>query len=373
MSTTKEYREFFLRAVKKLTGAYPDKEANFPIKEIVVDQSGNSTDEFNRFLKTHFPSESVFKKLFESIAFKLNDEDTATVDEQGLVRIAVGYDIINRNDIVNFDENGNNKEFTTVVVPSELPVVTAAPGSDVTVTPIIKKVSDGSTVGSITPGDKGLYYVEYQIDYNTPSIPTSTDNIIAPTSIKEAKVSDLNTDPDGATRLEVLTHLIPTDTLKTGADELDYIIIIEDQSEDGDAEPFGKIEVYLSKDTNFNNGKLIYTCTESSERAPDSGSVIKINLKVIRNSNTGYFAISERKLFTRTPLNATDTNGYIENSTNFSSNTDLNHYFSKELTNSSVDWTDDMYVLVRYNLDGNSKASITKEFVTVIGKAIVNG
>lgn len=81
MPETKEYREFFLRETQVTGGSKPDQENGFPTKYLV-----KGVSVFNRFLAKHFPSEKVMKKFLESIAFKLNPEDTATTSTQGLVK-----------------------------------------------------------------------------------------------------------------------------------------------------------------------------------------------------------------------------------------------------------------------------------------------
>lgn len=88
MAVIKEFREFFLRAVQVNSGPKPDQEAGFPTQYNVTKPDGTTVTGFNRFLKDHFPSESVFMKLFESITFKKNPEDKASIAEQGLVKLA---------------------------------------------------------------------------------------------------------------------------------------------------------------------------------------------------------------------------------------------------------------------------------------------
>ena len=87
MAIIKEFREFFLRNIKLPTGTKKDQEPNVAVTYTAI-IDGVSKTVYNRFLKHNYPSEDVFKKLFESITFKLNTEDTATTSEQGLVKIA---------------------------------------------------------------------------------------------------------------------------------------------------------------------------------------------------------------------------------------------------------------------------------------------
>ena len=93
MTIIKEFREFFLRNAKVLTGTKKDQEINFATQYTAV-LDGVSKTVYNRFLKNNYPSEDVFKKLFESITFKLNTEDTATSSQQGLVEIATDNEVI---------------------------------------------------------------------------------------------------------------------------------------------------------------------------------------------------------------------------------------------------------------------------------------
>jgi hypothetical protein len=158
MSIIKEYREFFLRAIQVPTGTKADKQINYPAQYQVTDINGKQIMAFNRFLKEHFPSEDVFKKLFESIAFKINPEDTATVPQQGLVRIVTGEGIVAREDVI----LDGTETFATVVVPSTLPVVEG--GTNITVVAEIVRSSDDVIVASIPPGDTQSYYIKYTVN-----------------------------------------------------------------------------------------------------------------------------------------------------------------------------------------------------------------
>lgn len=108
---TKEFREFFTRHSQVNGGSKPDQETGFPLTYYV-----GTVSVFNRFLKGDYPSENVFKKLFESITFKKNVEDTASTTEQGLSRIATDAEARDRTD------NGNGT-FSNVVKPHHLPDV----------------------------------------------------------------------------------------------------------------------------------------------------------------------------------------------------------------------------------------------------------
>lgn len=118
MSVIKEFREFFLRAISVSSGTKPDQEAGFPTQYTV-----NGKTVFNRFLKKHFPSEDVFKKLFESVTFKLNPEDTATEDEQGLVKRATQLQFDS-----GAEDDGNGKSL--YATPAQIQAAIATGGYD---------------------------------------------------------------------------------------------------------------------------------------------------------------------------------------------------------------------------------------------------
>lgn len=111
MSAIKEYREFFLRNVQVNTGSKSDQEVGFITSYFV-----NGITKFNRFLKGHFPSQDVMNKFVTSITFKLNQEDTAKLGEQGLSKIAADADAESRTSNIISD-------YTATVVPHQLPEV----------------------------------------------------------------------------------------------------------------------------------------------------------------------------------------------------------------------------------------------------------
>lgn len=121
----KEFREFFLRNIKVITGLKKDQEVDYPITIKV-----KGIDKFNRFLKDHFPSEGIFTKLFESLTFKLNLEDTATTTIQGLSKKALDSEVETRTLNLNTD-------FTKTVVSHQLPeIVTVTDINDTIVSTI---------------------------------------------------------------------------------------------------------------------------------------------------------------------------------------------------------------------------------------------
>lgn len=122
MSAIKEYREFFLRNVQVNTGSKSDQEVGFITSYFV-----NGITKFNRFLKGHFPSQDVMNKFVTSITFKLNQEDTAKLGEQGLSKIAADADAESRTSNIISD-------YTATVVPHQLPeVIGTIAGTDTVV------------------------------------------------------------------------------------------------------------------------------------------------------------------------------------------------------------------------------------------------
>lgn len=112
----KEFREFFFRKVTQSSGIKSDQESTFPIQYYIQDVNGREKKVRNRFNKGDFPSESVFKKLFESITFKLNPEDTASTTVQGLVKTVTGNQVRD-------DDNGSDG-FSKTIQPSQTTKVT---------------------------------------------------------------------------------------------------------------------------------------------------------------------------------------------------------------------------------------------------------
>lgn len=137
----KEFREFFLRTNQVVTGNKKDQQVNYPINSLI-----GSIRKGNRFLKGHFPTEDVFKKLFESIAFKKNVEDTADSTNQGLVRLATDTEAKNRT----IKLAGT---FTTVTSPEQLPEVVVNNTISAPYTSISSSSANGIT---ITKLDKDL-------------------------------------------------------------------------------------------------------------------------------------------------------------------------------------------------------------------------
>lgn len=85
-----EFREWFFRNLPVTTGTKADREKSYPT---TTSYKGKTVS--NRFLKDAKPTEGVFRKFLESIAFKLNPEDWATTSQVGLARKATDQEVNN--------------------------------------------------------------------------------------------------------------------------------------------------------------------------------------------------------------------------------------------------------------------------------------
>lgn len=89
-----ELKEFFLRSSQVTSGPTADRELGFAVDYMIENKTV-----YNRFLKGHYPNEAVFRKLFQSLTFKLNQSDTATEAMQGLSKIATDAQFTAGNDV----------------------------------------------------------------------------------------------------------------------------------------------------------------------------------------------------------------------------------------------------------------------------------
>jgi hypothetical protein len=299
----KEFREFFLRNVAVNAGTKKDQQANYPTRVQVVDCSGNITKEYNRFLKDHFPSEDVFKKLFESLTFKLNPEDVATTDATGLVRIAIGSNIVGRLDEETITGFG---DYTTVVVPSTLPVVSNIDGS-ITVTPQIRRVSDNAIVGSIPVGDRNLYYVDYQLVANFPTPPTPPDQIdnIQALSNVYLKIANTTVDNDDINLYRLLDAPIPANTLQIDGDELQIDWFINHTW--GTGNNVGTLELSLGTDAVTSNNERVDIWQDPINYQADRTFRLKISIK--RQTNVDALVTVELYMYFGTGSNGTTNIG----------------------------------------------------------------
>jgi hypothetical protein len=109
-----EFREFFLRTVKVFTGSKADQELNYPVTNVVNTCNGKE-NKYNRLLSEHYASDDVIKKFTESITFKLNPEDTAKDEQQGL-----SYKSVDKHAADNYIET---TDFTRTLQSHQLPVI----------------------------------------------------------------------------------------------------------------------------------------------------------------------------------------------------------------------------------------------------------
>lgn len=165
MATIKEKREFFLRNVQVSTGVNADKEIGFPVKETV-----GVLSKFNRFLKGNFPSEKVFAKVWQSVAFHLNQDSTATTDMQGLAKAATNQKVIDR-------DNSDSEQMCTFVRPYNLPIFVS--DNNVTDT-VIKTVTNGNIKIEVLSreGINGLMEVIKIVDTNYLQSSVTSQNLL---------------------------------------------------------------------------------------------------------------------------------------------------------------------------------------------------
>lgn len=370
-----EYREFYLRAIAQTGSASPDKESGFPVKEIVVYPDGSTDLENNRFLTNHFPSEKVYKKLFESITFKLNSEDTASVEQQGLVRIAIGQNIVNRKDIEEIFVNGSSRKFTTVVVPSELPIVSAGTGISVNV--LIRKVSDNSIVTSIPSNDRDLYYIDYQI-INTV---TPINNVGNYFNVRMLTISNLSAvDSNDNDSIVLGTHFIQASQLITDVDMLSYKLLWFDNS---DSEQNGTLEIYIGTDNNINNCYKFHSYQITNATIDNKLSWANLDIEIYRDGQNGFLDFIKTNFYkSNSPLQVTPgtppntftiargelysgaSNELLEDS----KTADFNAVYGNNL----IDWNQIMHVHFRYKMNGGVPDDFSHNVFNIIGKTIKN-
>ena len=164
----KEVKEWFFRLGIVPSGIKRDREPTFNKQYI----DGNLKDEYKMFLRGQYPSEDVYKKLYDSVTFKLNPEDTAFETQQGLVQKCTDSKSINRNSTDNgcYESDGSisgtnaisqdtqfgispNKSlvstnYTTCVLPHQLPniLTTSNQNDDGTNSSITSNTGNGITI-----------------------------------------------------------------------------------------------------------------------------------------------------------------------------------------------------------------------------------
>jgi len=346
-----EFREFFLRTTQVNSGAKPDKETGFPLQYQTTDCDGNVIDVYNRFLKGHVPSEAVFKKLMESIAFKLNPEDTANSTNvgHGLVRIAIGSQIVGKLDT----ENG----FTTVVVPSELPRVLA--GNNVTVDLSIRKVSDNTTVALITPGDRGLYYLAYTVN-----AVAQIDNVKSTVMhTVDTSTVDENTLTDDGTDTTLHTATVLGGTLTSNGDHLQY-----EASIDKTTSGVGTAGLPLFVKFGVTPNAMVVSIVEAGldQDIAEVAYHAHVKMNIYRTSVTSAKVIGTLKYYKRN--NASIGTAFADVPATAD---DADIFFTYNLT-SDIDWTDDMKLQLMLNTVASGVNEAEPYIINQFLKAIVD-
>jgi hypothetical protein len=167
MAFIREIKEWFLRHGTAST----DRETSFK-KQYT---SGSLLGNYKTFLTGDYPSLTIFQKLFASIAFKLNTNDTAFEQQAGLVQKATDAKAIARTSTDNqvFEQTGstpsgsagistdtvvtsgsvselNSSYFTTAVLPHQLPNIVNDANVDGTDTAGTAVTKAGLTVTPLT-------------------------------------------------------------------------------------------------------------------------------------------------------------------------------------------------------------------------------
>ncbi len=350
-----EFREFYLRAVSVPAGTKKDQETNYITQYQVTDVNGNEIMAFNRFLKDHFPSEDVFKKFLESITFKLNPEDKATDDQQGLVRLVTGLNIVNREDkdVITYVHPNITAtgDFITVVLPSTLPIVSA--GSGISINVIIRNVSNDAV--ATTPYLlKTLYYVDYEVTNTAPHIPPAVvkDYVGSPFKLDFKAFVNMSVDPDDPDYLVIGTHTIIADKLINDFSHLLYDVYWV-SADNNSNEP--SIKVFIGNDDDIGNCVLIGTYFMLDAANINKKHINSIDLKLHRRGDDGYFAKADQLYYeTSSPEASFLTNGKgfldVGNGNLFVESIKVQTKGSDN--EAQIDWTSDMKIHFRIFAEG---------------------
>ena len=162
----KEVRQFFVRHEAVNSGAYRDREITFK----KTYSQGVLKGKYNTFLKDDYPSQNIYQKLITSVPFILNPESTAFEKQAGIVVKATDAKALNRdssdNGIYESDgtttgtagisqdtivQNGlehtlNSNNFTSVVLPHQLPNIVVNSDEDGTDSIISSVTKNGITL-----------------------------------------------------------------------------------------------------------------------------------------------------------------------------------------------------------------------------------
>lgn len=287
----KEFREFFLRNIPVTSGLKPDKQSNYPTTYTISTPSGGTVNVYNRFKKGNYPTEEVFAKLFESIAFKLNSEDTRTNVQQGLSMLASGRDIPNRTAIKN--------NFALGVSPANLPEV--IPGNNVTVDIEYYNITTGATEtnpASIPSNNTDQWNTRYKVNAaaggsSTPVPEYDTKHIDSIANIKTGNSGIPAFSILGSTVFNPLSVLIPKDTLKTNGDYIEFELYYDASAGGSAINPICPYFFYLTFG-NSSNGltnnliKYFNTFDYQDQNLHENANIkgIKINCKLYKKGAT---------------------------------------------------------------------------------------
>ena len=130
---------------------------------------------YSLFSMRNKPTEGTFKKLFQSIGFITEADDTSTTTKQGFVKLALDTDITSR------DSTPDTDNMSKVVRPHQIPIVDVKGGNNAL---SLNKVTDGT---GRTGGDGDTYIIE-----NTMAITSDSDVITVTQVAGENAVLDID-------------------------------------------------------------------------------------------------------------------------------------------------------------------------------------
>jgi hypothetical protein len=292
----KEFKSFFLRNTVVTGGAEPDQELAFPTQYFVT-IDGVPTQKYNRFLKNHFPSESVFRKLFDSIPFFLNASSTADYNssgEQGLVKAATDVNAIART------SRASTVDKTTVLQPHQM----------IEVVTVINGLTD--VINGVPAVVNGLTITKYIRTIGTVSRQIYLLEVPTVSSIPESKY-------------RIVTQMITDTNAPAAVAVYDFTTIQQDINGlldvDGDEveiEVGFRFSSALTQDTvyefNCKFGTFAYPFNRSIIHASiiftwNSTASLKYNIKRIDNNNQRITitSISNEEFFTVIPITSSTT------------------------------------------------------------------
>ena len=211
----KEARQFFVRHGAVTTGVYRDRELTFS----KTYSQGVLAGKYNMFLKDDYPSQETYQKLIESIPFFINPESTAFEQQQGLVQKTTDTKALNRDSSDNglFEADGtttgnsgisqdidnplntqhklNSTNYTTAVLPHQVPNVVNAVNEDGADTVLSETTKNGiklSRLSTVLTGLAGKFRKNFKVAvdvFRSVAIDPSTQKVQLVNDLDDATLS----------------------------------------------------------------------------------------------------------------------------------------------------------------------------------------